>query len=73
MPAFLEVIMAKQNADVAHEKVRVVEKYVCIKQCFDGRRVIEPKANVFYTERQIPKDLMSNFKKVKVTEVMDGK
>ena len=53
-------------------KVRVVEKYICVKQCFDGKQLIEPKSNVFYTRRQIPNEILGNFKKIKVTEVIDG-
>jgi len=52
-------------------KVRVLKKYICVKPCFSGKQYFEPKADVYYTRRMIPDDILQNFKEIEVTEVLE--
>ena len=57
--------------DKNKRKVKVVKRYVCVKQCFDGKRLIMPNTKEYFTKRMIPDSIMSNFKEIEVTEVYE--
>ena len=71
-PDFPDTYPAIQETNQDEQEIKIVksERYICVKDCFSGDQYFEKKSNKYYTAREIPRDIIQNFKKITVQEII---